>query len=197
AGARSGGGGGDPEPARHRARLSRDARRPPPNRAAGRAARDEADDGRERAALAARARRRGRARRAHVPDLRPLGVGARRAPGGRGRPGRGPRVVPRELSRGVGAGGGTRRGRRGRGARLGAYLYGEGTVTLEEVVGGELRERRLTLALAESCTAGLVAHRVTNVPGSSAYFLGGVVAYANAAKEALLGVPRALLERHG
>jgi len=82
-------------------------------------------------------------------------------------------------------------------ARLGAYLYGEGTVTLEEVVGGELRERRLTLALAESCTAGLVAHRVTNVPGSSAYFLGGVVAYANAAKEALLGVPRALLERHG
>jgi nicotinamide-nucleotide amidase len=82
-------------------------------------------------------------------------------------------------------------------ARLGAYVYGEGTVTLEEVVGGLLRERTLTLALAESCTGGLVAHRVTNVPGSSAYFLGGVAAYANTAKETLLGVPRALLERYG
>src|SRR5579871_2452657 len=59
-------------------------------------------------------------------------------------------------------------------ARLGAYVYGEGTTTLEEVVGGLLRERRLTLAVGESCTGGLVAHRVTNVPGSSAYFLGGV-----------------------
>jgi len=82
-------------------------------------------------------------------------------------------------------------------ARLGAYVYGEGTTTLEEVVGGLLRERRLTLAVGESCTGGLVAHRVTNVPGSSAYFLGGVEAYANAAKESLLGVPRPILDRHG
>ena len=55
----------------------------------------------------------------------------------------------------------------------------------------------LTLAVAESCTGGLIAEQITDVPGASAYFLGGVVAYANAAKTALLGVPEALLARHG
>jgi competence/damage-inducible protein CinA-like protein len=72
--------------------------------------------------------------------------------------------------------------------RLGPFLYGEGAVTMEEVVGRLLRERGFTVALAESCTGGLVAHRLTNVPGSSEYVRGAVVAYANAAKEALLGV---------
>jgi len=80
--------------------------------------------------------------------------------------------------------------------RIGANVYGEGAVTMEEVVGRLLRERGLTVALAESCTGGLVAHRLTNVPGSSAYFRGGVVAYANTAKEGLLGVRAETLAAH-
>ena len=58
-------------------------------------------------------------------------------------------------------------------------------------------ERGLTVALAESCTGGLVAAAITEIPGSSGYFLGGVVSYSNEAKEALLDVPSALLEAHG
>ena len=81
--------------------------------------------------------------------------------------------------------------------RLGAVVYGEGDDTMEVVVGRLLRERGRTLAVAESCTGGLVAQKITSVAGSSDYFLGGVVAYANAAKEALLGVPRDLLAQHG
>ncbi len=81
--------------------------------------------------------------------------------------------------------------------RIGPYVYGEGVVTMEEVVGRCLRERGLTLALAESCTGGLVGHRLTNVPGSSAYVRGALVAYANSAKEALLGVRPATLAAHG
>lgn len=67
----------------------------------------------------------------------------------------------------------------------------------EESLGALLRQRHLTLALAESCTGGLIAHRVTNVAGSSAYFLGGLVSYANDAKERLLGVPTAILMAYG
>ncbi len=81
--------------------------------------------------------------------------------------------------------------------RIGPYVYGEGAVTMEEVVGRLLRERGLTLALAESCTGGLVGHRLTNVPGSSAYVRGALVAYANSAKEALLGVRPETLAAHG
>jgi competence/damage-inducible protein CinA-like protein len=81
--------------------------------------------------------------------------------------------------------------------RLGAVCYGEGAVTMEEMMGRALAERKLTLAVAESCTGGLIAHRVTNVPGSSAYFLGGVGAYANRTKEAMLGVSHETLARHG
>ena len=59
------------------------------------------------------------------------------------------------------------------------------SITMEEVVGGLLRERGLTLALAESCTGGLVGHRVTNVPGSSRWFRGAIVPYVNDAKTAM------------
>jgi nicotinamide-nucleotide amidase len=82
--------------------------------------------------------------------------------------------------------------------RLGPYCYGEGAATtMEEVVGALLRERGWSVATAESCTAGLVAHRLTNVPGSSAYMRGGVVAYANEPKMKLLGVRRDTLVTHG
>jgi PncC family amidohydrolase len=70
-------------------------------------------------------------------------------------------------------------------------------MTVEQQVGTMLADRGLTLAIAESCTGGLVAHRVTNVSGSSAYFLGGIVAYAYEAKEALLGVRHETLLAHG
>lgn len=59
------------------------------------------------------------------------------------------------------------------------------------------RRRGWTLALAESCTGGLIGHRLTNVPGSSDYFLGGIVAYAYEAKERLLGVRHETLYQHG
>ncbi|HXF85512.1 MAG TPA: CinA family protein [Anaerolineales bacterium] len=71
------------------------------------------------------------------------------------------------------------------------------TQTLEEMVGNLLRARHLTLALAESCTGGLIGDRVTNVPGSSEYFLGSVVAYAYEAKVALLGVSWDTLNKYG
>jgi nicotinamide-nucleotide amidase len=82
-------------------------------------------------------------------------------------------------------------------AELGVAWYGDDEETLELVVGRLLRDRRLTIALAESCTGGLVGHRLTQVPGSSAYLERGLVVYSNAAKQALLGVPDAVLAEHG
>jgi len=75
-----------------------------------------------------------------------------------------------------------------------AYL---GVASLEENVGDLLRARKLTLAVAESCSGGLICHRLTNVPGSSDYFLGGLVTYSNQAKIDLLNVPAATLQAHG
>jgi nicotinamide-nucleotide amidase len=82
-------------------------------------------------------------------------------------------------------------------AALGEHCYGRDGDALEAVVGALLQQRGLTLSTAESCTGGLVAHRITNVPGSSRYFDRGVVVYSNEAKEALLGVPGELLRAHG
>ncbi|MBI3549848.1 MAG: competence/damage-inducible protein A [Elusimicrobia bacterium] len=82
-------------------------------------------------------------------------------------------------------------------ALVGDYLFGKDGDTLESVVGGLLRKRRLALATAESCTAGMLAAQLTRVAGSSGYYLGGAVAYANAAKGAMLGVPASTLEREG
>ncbi|MBI2461038.1 MAG: nicotinamide-nucleotide amidohydrolase family protein [Candidatus Rokubacteria bacterium] len=80
---------------------------------------------------------------------------------------------------------------------LGEACYGRDEEPLEAVVGRLLRERGLTLAVAESCTGGLLGHRLTEVPGSSAYFERGLVVYSNEAKQALLGVPASLLAAHG
>jgi nicotinamide-nucleotide amidase len=80
---------------------------------------------------------------------------------------------------------------------IGEHVYGWDDAELEEVVVALLQERNETLAVAESCTGGLVAHRITNVPGASAVFLGGIVAYSNAAKQELLAVQPSTLDRHG
>ena len=82
-------------------------------------------------------------------------------------------------------------------AALGDYCYGSGEDTLEEVVGALLIERGQTVAVAESCTGGLVGHTLTKTAGSSAYFFGGVVAYSDALKERLLGVNREIILRAG
>ncbi len=80
---------------------------------------------------------------------------------------------------------------------LQANIYGYDDEEIEQVVVRQLAGKKLTLALAESCTGGAIADRVTNVPGASAVFLGGVVSYANSAKEQLLGVPVETLRQHG
>ena len=82
-------------------------------------------------------------------------------------------------------------------ATLGDVVYGVDVGSLEEVVLNLLKERGLTLSLAESCTGGLISKHLTDLPGASAAFLGGVVSYSNAVKENVLGVPHALLEAHG
>lgn len=82
-------------------------------------------------------------------------------------------------------------------ARLGTHVYAHEAETMEEVVGGSLSAAGLTLSLAESCTGGLISHRLTQVPGSSAYLDRGVVCYSNAAKVRWLRVSQAVLRRHG
>jgi len=81
--------------------------------------------------------------------------------------------------------------------RLGPLVYGSDAESMEEVVGRLLREQGKTLAVAESCTGGLLGELITSVPGSSDYFVGGVVAYSDRLKVALLGVPEGMLREHG
>ena len=82
-------------------------------------------------------------------------------------------------------------------SRLGDYVYSVDIESLEELVVKLLREQGKTLATAESCTGGLLAKRITDIPGSSAVFDMGCVTYANEAKEALLFVPHEVLEAYG
>lgn len=81
--------------------------------------------------------------------------------------------------------------------RAAKWIYGEGDDTLEAAVGRMLQERGVTVATAESCTGGFVAHRLTDIPGSSGWVVGGVVAYSNVVKEAQLGVSADTLRAFG
>ena len=80
---------------------------------------------------------------------------------------------------------------------IGEYIYGVGNDPLEVAVGHLLREKRLTIAIAESCTGGYLSHLITSVPGSSEYFSGGIIAYSNEVKINDLGVKEETLARHG
>jgi nicotinamide-nucleotide amidase len=81
--------------------------------------------------------------------------------------------------------------------RIGDYCYGEGDTSMEEVVGRLLTQKHSTIAVAESCSGGLIGHRLTNVPGSSAYLVGDIVAYNNRLKMSVLGVHNETLKAHG
>lgn len=80
---------------------------------------------------------------------------------------------------------------------LGDYIFGYDNESLEEVTGNLLRRKKLSLAVAESCTGGMLGETLTTVPGSSDYFKGGIISYDGEIKEKLLGVPHTLLTRFG
>ncbi len=77
------------------------------------------------------------------------------------------------------------------------FIYAENEETLEMVIGKLLIAKKKTLSTAESCTGGEIAHMITSVPGSSAYYKGSIVAYANSAKSEMLDVPEGLIEKYG
>lgn len=81
--------------------------------------------------------------------------------------------------------------------KLGDAIYGKDGQELEEVVGALLKQRKLKIAVAESCTGGLIGGRITNIPGSSEYFERGIVVYSNLSKTELLGIPQTLIDKHG
>jgi len=80
---------------------------------------------------------------------------------------------------------------------IGEWVIGEGNFKVEELVGKMLKERGCLLSVAESCTGGLISSRITDVPGASRYFLGGVSVYSNEAKVKILGVDRKLIDAYG
>jgi nicotinamide-nucleotide amidase len=80
---------------------------------------------------------------------------------------------------------------------LGDYIFGYDNESLEEVTGNLLRRKKLSLAVAESCTGGMLGETLTTVPGSSDYFKGGIISYDGEIKEKLLGVPHTLLTQFG
>jgi len=81
--------------------------------------------------------------------------------------------------------------------KAGKYIFGYDGDTLPQIVGEKLRSRRMTVAVAESCTGGLLGKMFTDVPGSSNYFLGGIIAYSNELKMKMLSVPQIILEKYG
>jgi nicotinamide-nucleotide amidase len=82
-------------------------------------------------------------------------------------------------------------------SRINQYIYGMDDETLEEVVGHMLTEHKKKIAVAESCTGGLISHRLTNVPGSSQYFERSVVTYSNASKVEILDIPADVITLYG
>ncbi len=82
-------------------------------------------------------------------------------------------------------------------ALLHDYIFSYGEQTLEEIIAATLTDKKLTIAVAESCTGGLIANRLTDVSGSSVYFDRGLITYSNKAKISLLGVPSDIIEKHG
>lgn len=82
-------------------------------------------------------------------------------------------------------------------SRFKDYIFGYDADTLEGAVGAILTKKKKTLAVAESCTGGLISNRITNISGSSKYFLGGVIAYSNELKENILGVSRQFIRKYG
>jgi nicotinamide-nucleotide amidase len=81
--------------------------------------------------------------------------------------------------------------------RIANYIYGYGTVELAEVIGEILKQNNWKLAIAESCTGGLLSALITDIPGASDYFLRGFITYSNKSKSDLLGVPEELIEKYG
>jgi nicotinamide-nucleotide amidase len=81
--------------------------------------------------------------------------------------------------------------------KLGNSIFSERGESMEEVIGRQLRDSGRTIAVAESCTAGMLGMHITRVPGSSSYFRGGILCYSNEAKIELCGVPAELIEKHG
>lgn len=82
-------------------------------------------------------------------------------------------------------------------AKISNYLFAEGDASMEEVVAQLLSHHNIKLAVAESCTGGLIGHRITNIPGSSKFLLADLVTYSNEMKQQLLGVTDATLSEHG
>jgi nicotinamide-nucleotide amidase len=81
--------------------------------------------------------------------------------------------------------------------RIGKYIYGHDNQSLSEIVGELLRQRKMNLAVAESCTGGLLGKIITDIPGSSDYFRGGIIAYSNDIKIKFLSVPPEIISNHG
>lgn len=82
-------------------------------------------------------------------------------------------------------------------ALLGPYIFASGVLSMEEVVGEALKSKGLTISVAESCTGGLIGDLLTNAPGSSNYFMGGILVYSNQSKIDLLGVSKETIEKNG
>jgi len=80
---------------------------------------------------------------------------------------------------------------------LGSYVFASGDKTMEAVVGELLREQEMTLSVAESCTGGLIGHRLTSISGSSLYFERGLIVYSNRSKIEILGVRQQTIDSYG